>query len=105
MSQVTRDLTVSLDAFVAGPNQRLDKPLGDGGELLHRWMFEDREANAPEIEGILAAGAFIMGRNMFAGPGHCRGSADGTPVSFSRAHGRVAAPHFTLDPRCWRTIV
>ncbi|WP_043805921.1 dihydrofolate reductase family protein [Paenarthrobacter aurescens] len=69
MSRVTCDLTVSLDGFVAGPNQRAEEPLGDGGELLHRWMFEDPEANAPEIEGILAAGAFIMGRNMFAGPG------------------------------------
>lgn len=69
MSHVTCDLTVSLDGYVAGPNQRLEEPLGDGAELLHRWMFEEPEANAPEIEAILAAGAFIMGRNMFAGPG------------------------------------
>ena len=31
-------------------------------------MFEQPEANAAEIEAITAAGAFIMGRNMF-GPG------------------------------------
>lgn len=69
MSQVTCDLTISLDGFAAGPNQTQEEPLGEGGELLHRWMFEEPEANAAEIEGILAAGAYIMGRNMFAGPG------------------------------------
>ena len=69
MSRVTCDLTISLDGFAAGPNQSLADPLGEGGELLHRWMFEEPESNAAELEGILAAGAFIMGRNMFAGPG------------------------------------
>jgi dihydrofolate reductase len=69
MNSVTCDLTVSLDGFVAGPNQSLAEPLGEGGEDLHRWMFEEPEANAAAIEGILQAGAFIMGRNMFAGPG------------------------------------
>jgi dihydrofolate reductase len=69
MSRVTCDLTISLDGFLAGPNQTLAEPLGEGGELLHRWMFEEAEPNAAELEGILAAGAYIMGRNMFAGPG------------------------------------
>lgn len=69
MSHVTCDLTVSLDGFVAGPHQSLQQPLGERGETLHRWQFEEREANAAQVEGILAAGAFIMGRNMFAGPG------------------------------------
>jgi dihydrofolate reductase len=35
---------------------------------LHRWMFEEPEANAAETQGVTAAGASIMGRNMF-GPG------------------------------------
>jgi len=69
MSRVTCDLTISLDGFVAGPNQSPAEPLGENGELLHRWMFEEPEANAAAIEGILASGAYIMGRNMFAGPG------------------------------------
>lgn len=69
MSRVTCDLTVSLDGFVAGPHQSLQMPLGERGETLHRWQFEEREANTAQVEGILAAGAFIMGRNMFAGPG------------------------------------
>jgi dihydrofolate reductase len=69
MSKVTCDMGMSVDGFVAGPNQTLENPLGEGvGNRLHRWMFEDAEANAPEIEAITEAGAYIMGRNMF-GPG------------------------------------
>ena len=69
MSRVTSDLTISLDGFVAGPNQSVAEPLGEGGERLHRWMFEEPGPNAAALEGILEAGAYIMGRNMFAGPG------------------------------------
>ena len=69
MSTVTCDLTMSLDGFIAGPNQSMTEPLGERGEDLHRWMFEEPEDNAAALEGILAAGAYIMGRNMFAGPG------------------------------------
>jgi dihydrofolate reductase len=76
MSRVTCDLTISLDGFLAGPNQSTAEPLGENGELLHRWQFEEPEANAAAIGGILAAGAFIMGRNMFAGPGPGAWDAD-----------------------------
>ncbi|TMQ99115.1 dihydrofolate reductase [Actinomadura soli] len=65
MSKVTCDITISVDGFAAGPNQRVDEPLGDGGELLHRWMFEEAEANADAVAAITDAGAFVMGRNMF----------------------------------------
>ena len=67
MSKVTCDIAMSVDGFVAGPNQSLEHPLGeDAEERLHRWMFAEREAHAEIIEGVLAAGAFIMGRNMFS---------------------------------------
>lgn len=69
MTKVACDMAMSIDGFVAGPNQSLDNPLGEGaGDRLHRWMFEQPDANAAAIEAITAAGAFIMGRNMF-GPG------------------------------------
>jgi dihydrofolate reductase len=61
-------MTMSLDGFVAGPNQILENPFGEGAEGLHRWMFEEADANAAEIEAMTSAAAFIMGRNMF-GPG------------------------------------
>jgi dihydrofolate reductase len=69
MGNVTCDVTISIDGYVAGPNQTRADPLGEGGERLHRWMFEERDANAAAIEAITAAGAYVMGRNMFAGPG------------------------------------
>jgi dihydrofolate reductase len=69
MSRITCDIGISVDGFAAGPNQSRDDPLGEGGERLHRWMFEEREANLRAIEAITDAGAFVMGRNMFAGPG------------------------------------
>jgi dihydrofolate reductase len=65
MSTITCDITMSVDGFVAGPNQRREAPLGDGGERLHRWMFEEPEANVEAIAGITEAGAYIMGRHMF----------------------------------------
>ncbi|MFD1861110.1 dihydrofolate reductase [Aeromicrobium camelliae] len=65
MSQVVCDVTVSLDGFVAGPGQSQEQPLGRDGELLHRWQFEGAEDNPDELAAIVAAGAFIMGRNMF----------------------------------------
>jgi len=72
MTKVTCDMSMSVDGFTAGPNQTREKPFGDGvgddGERLHRWMFERAEENAAEIEAITAAGAHVMGRNMF-GPG------------------------------------
>ena len=64
---------MSLDGFVAGPNQSVEDPLGEGAEVLHRWMFERREENLAEVEAIVDAGAFIMGRNMF---GPVRGEWD-----------------------------
>lgn len=66
MSKVTCDIGMSVDGFVAGPDQSLQDPLGKGAEELHRWMFERPEENADAIAGILEAGAYIMGRNMFA---------------------------------------
>lgn len=83
MTRVRLQITMSLDGFVAGPRQRLEEPLGEGGMALHAWAFATRafhlrHGNAAEAEagstGVdderLAAaaegvGAAIMGRNMF----------------------------------------
>jgi dihydrofolate reductase len=71
--RVVCDVTISVDGFVAGPNQSRENPLGESGERLHTWMFETPDENRAEIDGITAAGAFIMGRNMF---GPIRGEWD-----------------------------
>jgi dihydrofolate reductase len=65
MVYLTSDPGISLDGFIAGPDQSLENPLGVGGEELHRWMFEEPELHTDEREAITAAGAYIMGRNMF----------------------------------------
>jgi dihydrofolate reductase len=81
MSKLRFDISVSADGYVAGPNQSEEHPLGEGGEDLHEWVVKlevwrrahGREggevtASTPLFEEALgAAGAVIMGRNMFGG--------------------------------------
>jgi dihydrofolate reductase len=81
MSTVTCHISMSLDGYVAGPNQSLEHPLGKGGERLHQWAlptdswreqhgFKGGEAG-PDGEVIEEVnrdvGATIMGRKMFGG--------------------------------------
>src|SRR5205085_10686169 len=40
MSSVTCQISISLDGFIAGPNQSLENPIGEGGMRLHQWLFE-----------------------------------------------------------------
>ncbi len=81
MAGVRCDISMSLDGFVAGPNPSLEKPLGEGGDLLHEWAFaaaswreshglSGGEANADsEVleESVRTTGAVVMGRRMFSG--------------------------------------
>jgi dihydrofolate reductase len=81
MSNVTVEITISLDGFVAGPNQTLEEPLGAGGGDLHQWAFAaaawreahglsggERNTDSDVIEEALErTGATIMGRRMFSG--------------------------------------
>jgi dihydrofolate reductase len=75
MTKIYANLAVSLDGFTAGPDQSAEKPFGEGvDDRLHRWMFEDADANAEEIADHSNAQAYIMGRNMF---GPIRGEWEG----------------------------
>lgn len=66
MSKVKASIAVSLDGYVAGQNQRFEKPMGDISEhLLHHWMFDEPEKHKAELDSLLDAGAYIMGMNMF----------------------------------------
>lgn len=70
MSRVTCHISVSLDGFVAGPNQGLENPLGEGGTRLHEWAFADPrgDVDSEVIEEVTrSVGAYIMGRKMFGG--------------------------------------
>ncbi|WP_460704505.1 dihydrofolate reductase family protein [Myceligenerans halotolerans] len=67
MGIITADIGVSTDLISAGHDQSLDHPFGVvAGERLHPWMFEHEDDHRAEIDAILDAGAFIMGRNMFS---------------------------------------
>jgi dihydrofolate reductase len=81
MPRLTLDISMSLDGFIAGPNQTLEQPLGEGGERLHEWVFPlaswrkphglDGGETGPDddvvAEGIEQTGAVVMGRRMFSG--------------------------------------
>ena len=83
MARLRFNISMSLDGFVAGPNQSEENPLGEGGEQLHEWVvqleawrkahgYEGGEINAstPIVdESLENVGATVMGRNMFGGDG------------------------------------
>ena len=81
MGKLKLQISISLDGYVAGPNQSEEHPLGEGGEALHEWALklaawrephgkEGGEVN-PSTEVFEEAsenvGAVIMGRGMFGG--------------------------------------
>jgi dihydrofolate reductase len=109
------NFTMSLDGYVAGPDQSLDNPLGVGGTRLHEWMFATRMGrqmlgqdggdegldNQFATQGDVGIGATIMGRNMF-GPirGPWGDGVDGlvgghpaVPPSGVRAHPPPTSAH------------
>jgi dihydrofolate reductase len=82
MSKLRFNITMTLDGYIAGPNQSLENPLGEGGEQMHDWVVKlkfFREMHGDEGGGETGTnddvlretfenlGAHIMGRNMFGG--------------------------------------
>lgn len=81
MPRLRFSISMSLDGFIAGPDQSIDNPLGIGGERLHEWVVplaafqaahgreggEVNESNAILAETFTNVGATLMGRNMFGG--------------------------------------
>jgi dihydrofolate reductase len=79
VSKLRLSITMSLDGYVAGPDQDEDNPLGIGGMELHEWFFplkefrethgesggETNASSAVVQERQANVGATIMGRNMF----------------------------------------
>jgi dihydrofolate reductase len=77
MPDTTCHMSISLDGFVAGPEQSRENPLGIGALAVHRWHIGDERAtDADEIAAgwlMRPRGAYVMGRNMF---GPIRGEWD-----------------------------
>ena len=81
MGKVTTGLSMSLDGFIAGPNDGPGSPLGDGGERLFAWYAGgDIEYRLPGTEMVFMVstqsaqllgeahtnmGAFVTGRRTF----------------------------------------
>src|SRR5688572_27939766 len=67
MSKVIAHISMSLDGFITGPNERVGNALGDNGERHHDWMFVAKtEADAAVIAEMYAStGAVIIGKRMF----------------------------------------
>jgi dihydrofolate reductase len=113
MSRVLAGITVSLDGYVTGPNDRPGAGLGDGGEGLHYWVFggpwtyEDGARSTPaepdqtypdDVFG--SAGAWIVGRTMHDvvnGWGDDPGFGVPVFVVTSRPHETVVKGDTTFD--------
>ena len=79
MAKVTFDISMSLDGFITGPNDSVEQGLGEGGEQLHRWLYDldswrerhgldggesTRDAEILD-EAFRNVGAVVIGRRMF----------------------------------------
>ena len=77
MPDTTCHMSISLDGFVAGPDQSRENPLGKRGRELHAWHLGDERANDADATAtdwlMRPRGAYVMGRNMF---GPIRGERD-----------------------------
>jgi dihydrofolate reductase len=81
VSKLRFEIAISVDGFVAGPDQSEQDPLGKGGMALHEWVFkldawrkphgrgsgEVNPSNEIVKEAMENVGAVVMGRNMFGG--------------------------------------
>src|SRR5688500_12266106 len=82
MSKVRVHISTSLDGYVAGPNQSMEEPLGEGGERLHDWFValkawrqaqgmeggDENGSNAVAEEVFANVGAEITGRGKSGPP-------------------------------------
>jgi dihydrofolate reductase len=107
MGSVTCHISISLDGFVAGPNQSVENPIGEGGMRLHEWVFPtdswrkqqglgggDRSADAEVVDEVVQdIGAYIMGRKMFGGG---QGAWDETWMGWWGDNPPYHAPVFVL---------
>jgi dihydrofolate reductase len=86
-------MSMSLDGFIAGPNESPDNGLGDGGERLHEWVFQGAEdgleAAVARLRGVnhqifdefMSTGAVVAGRQTFEPAGGWGGDHhDGVPI-------------------------
>jgi dihydrofolate reductase len=91
-------MSMSLDGFIAGPNEGPDNGLGDGGHRLHQWSPDpdpDRKVTSGRSAGVnrqvvdecMATGAIVAGRGTFEPAGGWGGDHhDGVPIFILTRH-------------------
>ena len=112
MSATVLYMSMSLDGFVAGPNERPDNGLGDGGHRLHEWAFStgadtDPHSGVPGrpsgvngqvFDEFMATGAVVAGRGTFEPAGGWGGDHhDGVPIF-------ILTRHDPADLRQWPLV-
>ena len=92
MSATVLYMSMSLDGFIAGPNEGPGNGLGDGGHRLHEWAMTggdvDLEAarrsggvNGQVVEEFMSTGAVVAGRRTFEPAGGWGGDHhEGVPI-------------------------
>jgi dihydrofolate reductase len=93
MSAAVLYMSISLDGFIAGPNEGPENGLGDGGHRLHEWAMTsggdvDLEAirrsggvNGKVVDEFMSTGAIVAGRGTFEPAGGWGGDHhDGVPI-------------------------
>jgi dihydrofolate reductase len=85
-------MSMSLDGFIAGPNEGPGNGLGDGGHRLHEWALPGADAdhkaisdlagvNGQAVDEFMATGAVVAGRGTFEPAGGWGGDHhDGVPI-------------------------
>ena len=84
-------MSMSLDGFIAGPNETVDHGLGDGGQRLHEWALADDVAgvNRQVVDEFMSTGAVVAGRGTFEPAGGWGGDHhDGVPIFILSRSGR-----------------
>jgi dihydrofolate reductase len=97
MASTVLYMSMSLDGFIAGPNEALDNPLGDGGYRLHAWPLPGAEGgvNRQVYDEFMSTGAIVAGRGTFEPAGGWGGDHhDGVPLFIISRH---PAPEWTAD--------
>jgi dihydrofolate reductase len=92
-------MSISLDGFIAGPNEGPDNGLGDGGERLHDWALADEPRGESGIPGrpsgvngqvydeMMSTGAVVAGRGTFEPADGWGGDHhDGVPIFILTRH-------------------
>lgn len=109
MSATVLFMSMSLDGFVAGPNESVDNGLGDGGDRLHEWIFAGPPTGHGGVPGrpegvdgevmdeAMATGAVVAGRGTFEpAKGWGGDHHDGVPIFILDRHKSGVDPQWPL---------